>query len=196
MITIEKIYTDHKQSVFNHVLCIVKNYHDSEEVTEDIFLKIMRLNQNEKTRYNPELSALTTWIRIISNSVILDYFRTNHQDRYKAVSDFVDSDGNEVSDFVDSDGNEVFNFVAPRNANADNEVLTNELQKIIINAFQSLKIKYRKVATLYFIKGYEYSEIAEMLDIPMGSVKGMLNRSRGKLQEALKGVYKLKEINT
>jgi len=30
----------------------------------------------------------------------------------------------------------------------------------------------------------------------MGSVKGMLNRSRGKLQEALKGVYKLKEINT
>lgn len=185
MITIEKIYTDHKQSVFNHVLCIVKNYHDSEEVTEDIFLKIMRLNQNEKTRYNPELSALTTWIRIISNSVILDYFRTNHQDRYKAVSDFVDSDGNEV-----------FNFVAPRNANADNEVLTNELQKIIINAFQSLKIKYRKVATLYFIKGYEYSEIAEMLDIPMGSVKGMLNRSRGKLQEALKGVYKLKEINT
>ena len=184
MITLEKIYRDNKKSVFAHVLSVVKNYHDSEEVTEDVFLKIMRLNENPKTRFNPELSALTTWIRTITNSVILDYFRTNHQDKYKAVSDFVDSEGNDV-----------FNFVAPAKQNADSQILTAELQSVIIAAFHGLKQNYRRVATLYFIRGYEYSEIAEMLDIPMGTVKGMLSRSREKLQAALKGVYNLRSIN-
>ena len=184
MKTIEVIYKEYKSSVFNHVMSVVKNYHDSEEVTEDVFLKIMRLNDKPETRFNPDKSALGTWIRTVTNSVILDYFRTNHQDHYKAVGDFVDEEGKEV-----------FTFVAPSRSNADSVVLTAELQATIVKAFHGLKEKYRRVATLYFIRGYEYAEIAEMLDIPMGSVKGMLNRSRAMLQDALKGVHTLRSVN-
>ena len=186
---IQKVYIDNRQMVFNHVLSIVKDYHDSEEVCNDVFLKMIRLNKNPLTAFDADKSALRTWIRTITNSVILDYFRTNHQDHYKAVSNFVsdDNDSKEQNKIY-------FQFVAPKSTNADKMVLTEELQAKIVKAFHDLKPKYRRVATLYFIHGHEYGEIAEMLNIPMGSVKGMLFRSRAKLQDSLKGSYVLRKV--
>ena len=180
-LTIEEIYINHKESVFNHIMRIVKKYHDSEEITEDVFIKIMRLNKNDKTRFNPEKASIGTWIYTITNTVILDYFRTNHQNRYQSVSDFTNNESKEV-----------FNFIAPSNTQADNDILNSELQEKILKAFRTLKPKYRKVAMLYFIRGYDYNELADMLNIPMGTVKGTLARAREKLQLALKGVYELK----
>ena len=184
----QKVYIENRQSVFAHVLCIVKNYHDSEEVTNDVFLKMIRLNANPKTAYNPDLSALTTWIRTITHSVILDYFRTNHQDHYKAVSDFV-NDGHDSNE-----ANKVFyNFVAPKADKADDGVLTAEVRTKINNAIEKLDVKYRRVAILYFLWEYEYAEIADILNVPMGTVKGMLSRSRAKLQDSLKDAYVLRK---
>ena len=181
----QKVYIENRQSVFAHVLCIVKDYHDSEEVCNDVFLKMIRLNANPKTAYNPDLSALTTWIRTITHSVILDYFRTNHQDHYKAVSDFTDD--NWSSEVKDNTINH--KFVAPKTDQADRVVLTSEVRRKINNAIEKLDVKYRRVAILYFLWEYEYAEIADILNVPMGTVKGMLSRSRAKLQDSLKDVY-------
>jgi len=184
---IQKVYIDNRQMVFNHVMSIVKDYHDSEEVCNDVFLKMIRLNKNPLTAFDESKSALRTWIRTITNSVILDYFRTNHQDHYKAVSNFVADDSKEENKVY-------FQFVAPKSTNADKMVLTEELQDKIVKAFHDLKPKYRRVAVLYFIHGHEYGEIAEMLNVPMGTVKGMLFRSRAMLQGSLKGTYVLRKV--
>ena len=187
----QKVYIENRQSVFIHVLCIVKDYHDSEEVTNDVFLKMVRLNANPKTAYNSDLSALTTWIRTITHSVILDYFRTNHQDHYKAVSDFTDD--NWSAELKDNKINH--KFVAPKTDKADNLILTTEVRGKINNAIDKLDVKYRRVAILYFLWEYEYSEIADILNVPMGTVKGMLSRSRAKLQDSLKDAYVLRKTN-
>jgi len=183
----QKVYIDNRQAVFHHVLSIVKDYHDSEEVCNDVFLKMIRLNANPKTAFDANKSALRTWIRTITHSVVLDYFRTNHQDKYIAVSNFVSDDEHEE--------NKVFyQFVAPDRSNADDKVLTTELQKKINNAIEALDLKYRRVAILYFLWEYEYNEIADILSIPMGSVKGMISRCRAKLQDSLKGEYVLRKV--
>lgn len=174
----QKVYIENRQMVFNHVMSIIKNYHDSEEVCNDVFLKMIRLNANPKTAFNPELSALRTWIRTITNSVVLDYFRTNHQDRYKAVSEFVNEEGQET-----------FSFESPKSTQADTDVLSSETKADINSAIESLDVKYRRIAILYFLWQYEYNEIADILNVPMGTVKGMLNRCRAKLQLSLKGSH-------
>ena len=187
--TIEQIYSKHKETVFNHVLSVVKNYHDSEEVCNNVFIKMFRL---ECATYNEKHgTALTSWIRTITNHQILDFFRTNHQDHYKAVSDFVSSsDKND-----EEDGTTIFferyNVSGER---ADKKVLNAELQNKIAKAFRTLKPKYRKIAVLYFLREQEYSEIADVLNVPMGTVKGMLNRSRAMLQDALDGVYTIRTV--
>jgi RNA polymerase sigma-70 factor (ECF subfamily) len=179
---IARLYKDYKDMVFIHVRRIVKNLHDSEDVTTEVFNKIMRLG----LVFDPERGANeATWIHTITNSVIMDFFRTNHQNHYISVSDFSPEDNL----FMESP----FQFKSP--AKADAEILTAELQDKIVRAFHGLKFKYRRVATLYFIRGYEYSEISDMLNVPMGTVKGMINRSRAKLQDALEGVYTLRKSN-
>jgi RNA polymerase sigma factor (sigma-70 family) len=186
---IQEVYIEFRESVFHHILSIIKNYHDSEEVCNNVFLKMKRVCENDETKFNKNKSTLPTWIRTITRTLILDYFRTNHQDRYTPVSNFV-SDSNE-----NQDGLKVyFNFVAPKSSNADKKVLTDELQAKIVKAFHDLKPKYRRVAVLYFIREHEYGEIAKMLNVPMGTVKGMISRCRAKLQDSLKGEYILRKV--
>jgi RNA polymerase sigma-70 factor (ECF subfamily) len=183
----QKVYIENRQSVFNHVMFIVKNHHDSEEVTNDVFLKMIRMNEKPQTAFNADKSALTTWIRTITHSVILDYFRTNHQSHYKAVSDLI-SDGQ-----GEKDENKVYyQFVAPKSTQSDELVLTSEIKGKVDAAINKLDMKNYKVAILYFLWEYEYHEIAAILNVPMGTVKGMIYRIRAILQGSLKEVYSAK----
>ena len=184
MITLEQIFNETHVQVLNHVRRVVRHEHDSEDVTSDVYVKIEKLMRKESTQFNEDKSSLSTWVHTVTNSVILDFFRTNHQDRYKAVSEFVDSEGKDI-----------FTFIAPENSRADNEVLRKELHSKIAKAFRTLKPKYRKIAILFFLRGMEYSEIADLLNVPMGTIKGMLSRARQKLQAELGNVYNMKAVN-
>jgi len=181
------IYNETHSEVLNHVRrTLLNNKDDVENVTMDVYIKIQKLIRKPETRFDENKSSLNTWVHTVTNSVILDFFRTNHQDRYTAVSDFADGEDEEKSYFV---------FEPPQNSNADQKVLDAELHSRVAKAFRSLKPKYRRVAIMFFLRELRYEEIAENLNVPMGSVKGMLSRARQVLQEELEGVYRLKSVN-
>jgi RNA polymerase sigma-70 factor (ECF subfamily) len=52
-------------------------------------------------------------------------------------------------------------------------------------ALQDLPEEYRLVATLYFMEDFRYQDIAEVLDIPVGTVRSRLHRARRMLQKRL-----------
>ena len=186
MITLEQIFNKYHSVVLHHTIKVVKNQHDAEDVAMNVFIKIQKLNDKDSTRFDENRSSLSTWVHTVTNSVILDFFRTNHQDHYKAVSDFADGDDEDKT---------YFSFVAPESTRADSMILASEIKDKVNAAIDGLKINYRRVAILYFLWDLPYTEISDIVNVPMGSVKGMLNRSRTKLQEALKGVYDLKQVN-
>ena len=183
MKTLERVYYECHDQIYQHALSVVKNIHDAEDIRSDVYLKIQRL---ECAQFDESKKAsLNTWAHTITNSVILDFFRTNHQEHYKAVSDFADGNDEEKT---------YFSFVAPESTRADSVVLASEIKNSVNNAIDELKVNYRRVAILYFLWDLPYTEISDIVNVPMGSVKGMLNRSRTRLQEALKGVYDLKPV--
>jgi len=55
----------------------------------------------------------------------------------------------------------------------------------VARAIESLPEEYRVVATLYFMQDYRYQEIAEILSVPVGTVRSRLHRGRRLLQKAL-----------
>jgi RNA polymerase sigma-70 factor (ECF subfamily) len=174
MMTIEEIYSKYNTQVFNAVRQMVGNYHDAEDVTQMIFTKVNRLLPT----FDDSKSAFTTWLHTITKTVVLDFFRTNHQDRYTAVSDFQTKDGNDV-----------FEFNAPERAN--HRVESQEIRAEILKAINGLKPNYQKVAILFFQWEYSYEEISKILNLPLGSVKGMISRCRTILQEQLSDVYRM-----
>jgi RNA polymerase sigma-70 factor (ECF subfamily) len=174
--TLSEIYTAHKQTVYFHVLSVVKNVHDAEEITNDVFIKMYKYESAMFNEHNEKGAKIESWLRTVANSVIFDHFR-----KVKKLKNNVNVDG-----YVNEDGKSNFDFIAPTSTNADKNILNSEVQTKIKKAFDSLDEKYIDIANFYFIHEYKYSEIATMLNIPEGTVKGMLNRARTKLQESLK----------
>jgi RNA polymerase sigma-70 factor, ECF subfamily len=181
-----EIYNKTHAEVQNHVSRVIRNFHDSEDVTSDVFVKIQKLMCKPETCFDENKSSLSTWVHTVTNSVIIDFFRTNHQEHYKAVSDFADGENEDKT---------YFDFVAPQRHNADALALNAELHSRIAKAFRTLKPKYRKIAILFFLRDLPYAEIADIVNVPMGTVKGMINRCRAILQHELKGIYNVKTIN-
>jgi len=175
---VEPIYRQYYQEVFNYVKYVTRNHADAGIVASDVFAKIMNLYGKPQTRFDGEKAALGSWVHTVANSVVLDFFRTNHQSRFIAVSDFIDSEGNESFQFSSS------------TAKTPQMIMENdELSSRLDEAFYILKPEYRKIASMYFIHQYDYKDIADMLNIPMGTVKGMISRARTKLQQELDGMY-------
>lgn len=60
-----------------------------------------------------------------------------------------------------------------------------ELSELIERAIGALPAEQRLVLTLYDVHGYSYEEIAEIGDIPMGTVKSRINRARARVRDIL-----------
>jgi RNA polymerase sigma-70 factor (ECF subfamily) len=60
-----------------------------------------------------------------------------------------------------------------------------ELGSLIEQAIGELRPEYRNVVLLRHVEGYSYDEIAEILDLPLGTVKTYLHRARGELKSLL-----------
>jgi RNA polymerase sigma-70 factor (ECF subfamily) len=182
-----QMYLDNKNEIFNYVNWKLRNVHDSEDLTATIFTKAHRLiyAKNSDHKFNSAKSDIKTWLRTIANCAIIDFYRTDHSDKYLAVSDFVNAEGNEV-----------FQFMASKTENADFNIENDVLKARLKKAFSTLKPKYRRIAILYFLNDRDYSKIAEMCNVPMGTVKGMINRVREMLQTELADLYTVRTRKT
>jgi len=161
-----QIYAKHFNEIQNYIKFKVNCVEDAEEICIDTFEKVCRYMDS----FDESKSKLTTWLRNVANTCISDHYRVDHSDREICTSDFADEES----------GLERFQFVASEET--DSLAESHEFQTKIAKAFRNLKPKYRKIATLYFLREKEYKEIAEICEIPMGSVKGMISRCRAMLQ--------------
>jgi RNA polymerase sigma-70 factor (ECF subfamily) len=72
----------------------------------------------------------------------------------------------------------------------------NETQQLVQDGINSLDDEQRMVVILRDIEGYDYEEIARMLDCPRGTVKSRLHRARLVLRERLRPLFQPEEERT
>jgi RNA polymerase sigma-70 factor (ECF subfamily) len=71
----------------------------------------------------------------------------------------------------------------------DKNILDSERKKILQNAIQNLPEKYRQVIILRHQEEMDYEEIAEKLDLPLGTIKAHIFRAREMLYKSLKDKF-------
>lgn len=180
--TFNQIYSNFNKPIYRYILSKVKRTEIAEELSQEVFVRLHKHFDN----YDVYKAKISTWLYTIANNLIIDHYRTDHSDRYQQVSNFVDSET----------GKETYQFTAPESYETENVMETNELRTKIECAFTSLKPKYKRIAELYFLEDKQYSEIAEICDVPLGTVKGMINRCREMLQNELKTAHNVKRTMT
>ena len=69
----------------------------------------------------------------------------------------------------------------------ERSVERHELQRIVREALDSLKLKHRVVLVLFYLGGFSVKEVAYVLDLPTGTVKSRLYYGRERLRSRLEG---------
>jgi RNA polymerase sigma-70 factor (ECF subfamily) len=175
-IDFKAMYNENYITLLNYINSKIHNLNCAEEIVNDVFVKIYKNIDS----FNPALSSPKTWMYTITNNCIIDFYRQNKNTDLKVnVSNFVDDEDKEFFQFVDESKSSLTDF------NVDNL----ELSESLLNAFRGLKANYRKIAVLFFLRQKQYDEIAVICNVPMGTVKGMIARSREMLQSELKNEY-------
>ena len=168
------IYKQYKGEVLQRLKMKIRNSEDCEDLCIDIFMKI---NEYLKV-FNCEKGQFNTWLFTFVNNKIIDYYRGEGKKAEQRVN---------VSDFVDEEGSECFTFVGSENTSDDIE--NRELRIKIDEVMSNLKPKYKKIAELFYIQQLQYTEIAEILQVPMNTVKVTILRAKQMLQNALQNEY-------
>ncbi len=148
------IYDQTVNSVFGLALRITGKVEEAEEVVSDVYLQVWE----QADRYRKEKGTIMTWMLTICRSRALDRLRKRQQSSQE-ISD------TECSDLTD--------LVA-----GPEYLLENTQQQSSINqALQKLSSVQRQLLSLAFFRGLTYQEIADFIDMPLGTVKSHIRRS-------------------
>ena len=162
----------YQRPVFSLIYRMVRDRELAEDLTQDTFIKIL----NAIERYDPKYK-FSSWIFKIANNATIDHLRKKElvtlsldgapqattQERIEATALQIGGVGESPLE----------------------ELEARELGSQIERAIAILRPDYRSCIILRHIEGRPYEEIAEILDLPLGTVKTYIHRARRELKDAL-----------
>lgn len=143
----------HKQ-LLNYFYRSTRNLHDSKDLTQDVFIKVLKYAQSFKKE-----TSFKHWLFKIAKNLLNTYYSTNSESRISV----------EISDY--NIEREAYNDCQ---ANDD---------ETLFSAISKLPEEYRELIILSRFSKFKYSEIAEMFQTTEASIKNKLYRALMKLRE-------------
>lgn len=158
----------HLDAMYNFALRLTSDPNDAEDLVQDTIVKAFRFFSS----YEKGTNAKAWLFRILKNSYINNYRKKSKQPNQ------VDYD--EVSSFYET-------IRADRTDTSDLEdrMFRELIDDDISNALEELPEDFRTVVLLCDVEGFTYEEIANMLDVPIGTIRSRLHRGRNLLKAQL-----------
>lgn len=159
----EKVIKTNKQNIKSIVRLITKE--ENEDIEQEVYLKIWKNSE----KYN-EKGSIKSWISSIAKNASLDYLKSSYHKVFQTSTS---------DDFV-------IESIKDKKVTPEDKVVRLDRQKIIVNAINSLKPKFKEVIMMCEINGYSYEECAKRLNCPVGTVKSRIYNAKKELAEVLK----------
>lgn len=165
----DELYTRFEKRVFNCAFHISGNYHDASDICQEAFIRVFNSIQTFRGDAN-----FLTWIYRIVTNVYLDERKKSKAHRLTSLDEYIELDENSVTrQIVDEN---------PLPA----EVLEGKERAAVVQAAIGALPEYQRIiVTLYHVDSLSYDEIADILQLPIGTVKSRLNRARLALAQIL-----------
>jgi RNA polymerase sigma-70 factor (ECF subfamily) len=160
------------------VFKMISNAEDRKDIAQDIYLKVF----NKLSAFRFE-SKLSTWIAQIGYNTCLSYLEKK---KLVLPGNFQD-DETDVLELLSNRSNAQHN-------ETEKVISKKELSVILRTEIENLPPVYKTLITLYHNEDMSYEEIAEIVQLPQGTVKSYLFRARKMLKENLLSKYKKEEL--
>jgi len=161
----EAIYERHASAAFSLAYRIVGSRNGAEDVSQEAFLNIWRSG----ARYDRSKGSVRTWVLGIVHHRAIDFLRRATVHNKRRASDKGMEERFEASDRTDV------------------EVARREEAATVRDAMDELPSEQRQVIELAYFGGFTHSEIAEMLEAPIGTIKGRMRLGLKKMSDRLSG---------
>jgi len=162
----------YERPVFSLLYRMVRNREQAEDLSQETFIKVL----NALGSYRPEYK-FSSWVFKIANNAAIDHLR-------KRELDTLSLEGSPHADTPEKLEATALQ-IGEKAESALDAVANKELGGEIERAIAKLRPEYRTCILLRHVEGRAYEEIAEMLDLPLGTVKTYIHRARNELRIAL-----------
>ena len=159
--TWDEIVQEHSARVYRLAYRLTGNVHDAEDLTHDVFIRVFRSLHT----YRP--GTFEGWLHRITTNVFLDKMRRKQRIRFDALTD------------------EWAARLPGRSPSPEQVYADTHLDADIQEALGALAPHFRAAVVLCDIEGLTYEEVAEVLDIKLGTVRSRIHRGRAQLRVAL-----------
>lgn len=171
----EMVRTHHKR-VYGLCYRFTGNAADAEDLTQDVFLKIYA----NLASFDAERGSLPVWIATMTRNLLVDNFRRTRNQRATSSLD----DGWDGADETGPRLRPLDRLTDSRPSPHDAAV-RKELEKMVQIALAQVSVELREAVILRDLQDMDYKEIAQVLDIPEGTVKSRISRGRAELARLL-----------
>jgi RNA polymerase sigma-70 factor, ECF subfamily len=161
---LELFYDRHRVLAYSLAVKALSNPNDAEDVVQEAFLSVWR----GAAGYLVQRSAPRSWLLSIVHHRAIDKLRNR---RSRPQSSSLEEDMNIP------DTHDVWNEVAGNLTGAD-----------VRAALDRLPAEQRQTIQLAYFEGYTHVQIAEMMEVPLGTVKGRMRIGLHKLRSLLQGI--------
>ena len=159
--TWDQVVHEHSGRVFRLAYRLTGNRHDAEDLTQEVFVRVFRSLDS----YTP--GTFEGWLHRITTNLFLDQARRKARIRFDALADDAET------------------RLPSRAVTPDTSVMDGVFDDDVESALADLPPDFRAAVVLSDVEGLSYEEIADVLDLKLGTVRSRIHRGRTMLRKAL-----------
>src|SRR5688572_3296562 len=166
-----EIVSRYKNPITNFLYRFLNDYEEAVDLAQETFVRVYFALERYHTEY-----AFSTYIYRIATNLAISEIRKRKRRTLLSLTGLFQSDADDTTEFQPVDEKSL----------PDKNLIDDEQGRAIARAIATLPPKYRIPVILRDIEGKTYEEIAEIMDLGLGTTKSRISRARGLLKERLK----------
>ncbi len=169
-----EIMNRYRSPITNYLYRFLNDYEEAVDLAQETFVRVYFAIERYHTEY-----AFSTYIYRIATNLAISEIRRRKRRKLVSLTGLFQSEDEQTREFQLPDEKPLV---------VDN-LIESEQSKTIARAIATLPDKYRAPVILRDIEGKTYEEIAQILELGLGTTKSRISRARGLLREKLKNYF-------
>jgi len=168
---IEPIINQYLKPVYNFVFRIVGNKNETEDITQEVFIKVWKNLEKFKSEQN-----LKPWIFKIARNTTFDYLRKRKNISFSQLDSQINVNDNQKSFAENIEDTEDL---------PDEIFMKKELGQELEKALAEIRLDFREIILLRYIEELNFDEISEIVGKPLNTVKSHHHRGLADLRKII-----------
>ena len=169
-----EIMRRYRSPITNYIYRFLNDYEEAVDLAQETFVRVYFAIERYHTDY-----AFSTYIYRISTNLAISEIRKRKRRRLVSLTGLLQYNNEEAQDFNPPDEKSL----------PDENLIESEQSRTIAKAIATLPEKYRAPIVLRDIEGKTYEEIAQILELGLGTTKSRISRARKLLREKLQNYF-------